>query len=310
MRRKSSWRRAETRRSMTAEGAILFGDCLDRIRDAQGALGPFDLVYADPPFAAGGQRSARLEVGERSRGTAAYEDHWGGIDGFLDMMRPRLELMYEGLAEHGSLWIHLDHRAVHDIKVLCDRLFGRSRFQGEIIWTPGNGGRRRHGPSVTHQTILIYSRSKDFLYASEDPALREPYAPTSQSMHFRLVDADGRRYRERTVAGKTYRYYADRGRKLGSVWTDLPSMRANTPLLGEATGYPTQKPLGLLDRIVRLASPLGGAVLDPMCGSGTTVVAALLAGRRAVGIDRSEVAVATARRRLNPEIPSSAPQPA
>lgn len=283
---------------MAAEDAILFGDCLDRIPDAQRALGPFDLVYVDPPFAAGGRRGARLEAGERSQGTTAYEDHWGGIDGFLDMLRPRLDLMYESLSPRGSLWIHLDHRAIHDVKVLCDERFGRARFEGEVIWVPGNGGRRRSGPSVTHQTILIYSRSKDFYYSTDDVALREPYAQTSQDMHFRSVDADGRRYRERTVNGKTYRYYADRGRRLGSVWTDLPSMRANTPLLRETTGYPTQKPLGLLDRIVRLATPAEGTVLDPMCGSGTTVVAALRAGRRAMGIDRSDIAVATARRRL------------
>lgn len=285
------------RREMTAERAILLGDCKERIQEARAQVGPFDLVYVDPPFAAGGKRSARLSPGERSRGTAAYEDHWGGIDGFLDMMSPRLVLMYESLSARGSLWIHLDHRAVHDIKVLCDRLFGRNRYEGEIIWSPGNGGRRKHGPSVTHQTILIYSRSKDFLYLADASDLREPYAKTSQSMHFRLVDEEGRRYRERTVGGKVYRYYADRGRKLGSVWSDLPSMRANTPLSEETTGYPTQKPLGLLDRIVRLATPVGGAVLDPMCGSGTTVAAALLAGRRAIGIDQSEVAVATARRR-------------
>jgi len=285
---------------MMDDQPILFGDCLDRIPDARRELGPLDLIYADPPFAAGGRRSARLESGERSQGTAAYDDHWGGIDGFLDMMRPRLELMFESLSERGSLWIHLDHRAVHEVKVLCDRTFGRSRFEGEVIWSPGNGGRRKRGPSVTHQTILIYSRSKDFYYAAEESGLREPYAATSQHMHFRLVDADGRRFRERIVGGKAYRYYADQGRKLGSVWSDLPSMRANTPLLQETTGYPTQKPLGLLDRIVRLATPPDGTVLDPMCGSGTTVVAALLAGRRAMGIDRSEVAVATARRRLTP----------
>jgi site-specific DNA-methyltransferase (adenine-specific) len=283
---------------MMAEGDILFGDCLDRISDAHSALGPFDLVYTDPPFAAGGRRGARLESGERNRGATAYEDHWGGIDGFLEMMKPRLELMYESLGERGSLWIHLDHRAIHDVKVLCDRLFGRARFEGEVIWIPGNGGRRRTGPSVTHQTILIYSRSKGFHYSTDDSTLREPYAQTSQDMHFRLVDANGRRFRERTVGAKTYRYYADQGRRLGSVWADLPSMRANTPLLNEATGYPTQKPLGLLDRIVRLATPSGGAVLDPMCGSGTTVVAAVKAGRRAIGIDRSDLAVATAARRL------------
>jgi len=281
---------------MTAEGTILLGDCKDRIEDASRALGPFDLVYVDPPFAAGGRRSARLTSGERSRGTAAYDDHWGGIEGFLEMMRPRLLLMYGCLAEPGSLWIHLDHRAVHEVKVLCDELFGRARFEGEVIWSPGNGGRRRRGPSVTHQTILIYSRSKEFRYLAEE--MREPYAQTSQRMHFRSLDEQGRRFRERTIGAKTYRYYADEGRKLGSVWSDLPSMRANTPLLEETTGYPTQKPLALLDRIVRLTTPPDGTVLDPMCGSGTTVEAALRAGRRAVGIDQSEVAVQAARRRL------------
>jgi site-specific DNA-methyltransferase (adenine-specific) len=291
---------------MTAEGAILLGDCLERIAEATAAVGPFDLVYVDPPFAAGGTRSARLAGGLRSQGTAAYEDHFGGIDGFLDMMSPRLEAMYESLSTRGSLWIHLDYRAVHDVKVLCDRLFGRTRFEGEIIWSPGNGGRRKRGPSVTHQTILVYARSKDLHYVTDDPDLREPYAATSQSMHFRLVDETGRRFRERIVGGKAYRYYADQGRKLGSVWSDLPSMRANTPLREETTGYPTQKPLGLLDRIVRLATPLGGAVLDPMCGSGTTIAAALLAGRRAIGIDQSDVAVATARHRWEKTMHSAA----
>src|SRR5690606_35846766 len=103
-------------------------------------------------------------------------------------------------------------------------------------------------------------------------------------------DADGRRYRERTINGKTYRYYADAGRRLGSVWTDIPAMRANTPIVKEATGYPTQKPEALLSRIIRAASLPGGRVLDPMCGSGTTLVAAAKLGRRWAGIDQSPVA--------------------
>src|SRR6201999_2319582 len=122
---------------------------------------------------------------------------------------------------------------------------------------------------------------------TKDRSLRESYAETSLSMHFRHVDPSGRRYRERTIAGKTYRYFADEGRKLGSVWADCPAMTANTPLTRETTGYPTQKPLSLLDRIVRIATHEGGRVLDPMCGSGTAVVAALASGRRAVGIDQS-----------------------
>jgi site-specific DNA-methyltransferase (adenine-specific) len=117
-------------------------------------------------------------------------------------------------------------------------------------------------------------------------------------MHFKNVDADGRRYRDRIVNGKTYRYYADEGRALGSVWTDCPAMSANTPLRAETTGYPTQKPLKLLDRIVRASSLPGSLVLDPMCGSGTTLVAAHEAGRRFIGNDLGRLAIETTRSRL------------
>jgi site-specific DNA-methyltransferase (adenine-specific) len=212
------------------------------------------------------------------------------------MLAPRLEAMRDALDPCGTLWLHLDHRTVHDAKVLADRVFGRRNFVGEVIWVPGNGGRRRRGPSLTHQTLLIFGRSEDFIYNGAE--LREPYAETSLRMHFTSVDAEGRRYRERTIAGKTYRYYADEGRRLGSVWTDLPAMRANTPLVREATGYPTQKPEALLARIVRAASLPGGRVLDPMCGSGTTLVAAHQLGRGWAGIDQSPVAWEVAAARL------------
>jgi site-specific DNA-methyltransferase (adenine-specific) len=194
--------------------------------------------------------------------------------------------------------LHLDHRTVHDAKVLADSIFGASHFEGEVIWVPGNGGKRRRGPSVTHQTILIYSRGKGFVYNSDSSALREPFADTSLRMHFKQTDEDGRHYRERHINGKTYRYYADQGRRIGSVWTDCPAMRANTPLIAETTGYPTQKPESLLDRIVIAASKPGGHVLDPMCGSGTTLAVAARLGRRWVGIDQSEIAHQVAKRRL------------
>jgi site-specific DNA-methyltransferase (adenine-specific) len=282
-----------------AEDGIHEGDCLEVLPRVLAALGEerFDLIYVDPPFNAGGSRNARLALGERARGTPAYVDAWGGLTAFLEMFAPRLALLREALAPRGSLWIHLDHRAVHDAKVLADKVFGRQAFQGEVIWVPGNGGKRRNGPSVTHQTILIYG-ADELLWNADDPMLREPFAETSQRMHFQNVDADGRRYRDRTVNGKTYRYYADEGRKLGSVWTDCPAMRANTPLTRETTGYPTQKPERLLERIIRGTTREGGRVLDPMCGSGTTLAVARRLGRHFTGIDQSPVAVTTARRRL------------
>jgi site-specific DNA-methyltransferase (adenine-specific) len=206
--------------------------------------------------------------------------------------------MRDAMTAVGSAWLHLDYRAVHDAKVVADRVFGRGAFRGEIVWVPGNGARGRKGPSVTHQTILVYSRGRDMIWNVDDPALREPFAETSQRMHFGNVDAEGRRYRERVISGKTYRYYADQGRKLGSVWTDCPAMSANTPLDREATGYPTQKPLTLLDRILRASTTEASRVLDPMCGSGTTLVAAARLGRSAVGIDQSPLACEIATRRL------------
>ncbi len=274
------------------------GDCLTGMDAARAERGPFDLIYVDPPYNAGGIRGARRGRGERSNGIAAYKDAWGGIDRFLEMFRPRLERMRDALSDRGTMWIHLDHRAVHDVKVQADRIFGRAQFQGEVIWVPGNGGRKRTALSVTHQTILIYSKTKQFIYNGDSPSLREPYADTSSRMHFRKQDEDGRHYRDRTINGKTYRYYADRGRRIGSVWTDCPAMTANTPLTKETTGYPTQKPESLLERIILAASEERSAVLDPMCGSGTTLAVAHRLGRNCAGIDESPVAMETVRKRL------------
>lgn len=277
---------------------LVHGDCLTGIEVAYHARGPFDLIYVDPPYNAGGTRGAREGKGQRATGLAAYRDAWGGLDSFLEMFRPRLEQMRGALSEDGSLWIHLDHRAVHDVKVQADAIFGRQNFCGEVIWVPGNGGRKRTSLSVTHQTILVYKKSKSFIYNIDSPMLREPYASTSSRMHFRNTDEAGRLYRDRTISGKTYRYYADVGRRIGSVWTDCPAMTANTPLTRETTGYPTQKPESLLERIVSAATTPKSAVLDPMCGSGTTLAVAYRLGRRCAGIDQSPVSIATVQRRL------------
>ncbi|EYF05956.1 DNA-methyltransferase [Chondromyces apiculatus] len=267
----------------------------------------FDLVYLDPPYGLGTTMSARKGSGQaRGRKTArsgpdAYDDP-AGAEALLAMLEPRLAAIRERMAPGATLWLHLDHRAVHEAKVLCDRLFGRGAYLGEVIWAPGNGGRGARGFAITHQTLLLYARSAkergQVVYNADDPALREPYAATSLAMHFTHVDADGRRYRERVINGKAYRYHADEGRRLGSVWTDVPAMVANTPLRKEATGYPTQKPEKLLERIVRATSHPGQVVADLMCGSGTTLVAAARLGRRFVGGDRSALAFATATDRL------------
>lgn len=291
-----------------APSSVLFaGDALDACARAA-APSPFDLVYLDPPFNVGGSFAASTARGEargrttRASGPHAYDDAWGGLDGFLAMLAPRIAAVRERMSARATLWLHLDPRTAHHAKVACDGIFGRGAFRGEIIWTPGNGARKKRGPSVTHHTLLVYSRDArpgaEFTWNADDAALREPYAATSLGMHFREVDDEGRRYRERTIAGRKYRYYADRGRRLGSVWTDIPAMTANTPLHDEATGYPTQKPERLLERVVRAASRPGDCVADLMCGSGTTLAVAARLGRWFVGADRSPRAIATTRARL------------
>ena len=257
------------------------------------------LASLDPPFAVGTRFGARTRAQEhRADGPVAYDDRWPSLDAYLAWLEPRVRAVRGALSPRGTMWLHLDHRAVHEAKLLCDRVFPSGAFAGEIIWVPGNGAKGRSGLGMTHQTILVYAAGEDYVWRARDPVLRAPYAATSLSMHFRNKTDDGRAYRERTVRGRTYRYYADEGRAIGSVWADCPAMVANTPLRRETTGYPTQKPLKLLDRIVRAASEPGELVLDPFCGSGTTLEAAFRAGRRFFGGDVGELAIATSAARL------------
>ena len=263
------------------------------------APGTADLAYLDPPFAVGARFGARTRAQEaRTSGPLAYDDRWPSMDAYLSWLEPRVRAVRAALSSRGSMWLHLDHRAVHEAKILCDSVFPAGAFAAEVVWVPGNGAKGRTGLGITHQTILVYAAGESYVWNARDPVLRAPFASTSLSMHFTKKTTNGRAYRERTIRGRTYRYYADEGRALGSVWTDCPSMVANTPLRRETTGYPTQKPLKLLDRIVRGASKPGGLVIDPFCGSGTTLEAAARAGRSFFGGDVGELAISTTATRL------------
>jgi site-specific DNA-methyltransferase (adenine-specific) len=281
----------------TATDLLIRADARDL--GAYVAAGSADVAYLDPPFKVEKSFSARVVKGARARGPVAYDDTWPSLEAYLAWLEERIAVARELLSPRGTLWLHLDARAVHEAKMVCDRVFGARRFRGEVIWVPGNGSKSKSGPGIGHQTLLLYARGAEPIWNGKDPTLRAPFAATSQSMHFTRSDEDGRRYRDRIVSGKTYRYYADEGRALGSVWTDCPAMAANTPLRAETTGYPTQKPLKLLDRIVRATSDVGSLVVDPFAGSGTTLVAAAAAKRKFVGCDVGELAIATVRGRLD-----------
>lgn len=293
---------------------LFHGDCVHlagHIRE-----GSIALAYMDPPFAVGARFSARAHGKTRAHGPVAYEDVWPSFDAYIAWLRERLTVVWPLLMPRGTLWLHLDQRAVHEAKVLCDELFGRNAFQGEVIWVPGNGAKRRKGPGMSHQTILIYAKSKNFMWNARDPEMREPFATTSLSMHFKKKDSNGRAFRERVIGGKKYRYYADEGRGIGSVWADCPAMIANTPLRDEATGYPTQKPEKLLARIIRASTKEGDVVLDPCSGSGTTLATAASLKRLFIGSDIGDLSIRTIRKRLDAKkvkydvAPLDAPTPA
>lgn len=274
------------------------------------------LIYWDPPYSVGTVMTARRSAGQsrgrlkRSKDSAhplglspvAYVDS-SDRTALLEMIGQVLRVIHPRLTPTGTLVLHMDHRVIHEAKVLADQILGYGCCYGEIIWAPGNGARGARGFSNTHQTLLLFraTPSATPLYNATDPDLREPYASTSLTMHFRERDESGRSYRERTINGKSYRYYADEGRRRGSVWTDVSAMVANTPLRKEGTGYPTQKPLQLLTRLIRAFSLPGDWVFDPMCGSGTTLIAASQLGRPFCGGDQSPLAAELTCERLRAE---------
>jgi DNA modification methylase len=277
-----------------------------------------DLIYVDPPFYTGGDFSVSIAVppvdespGQRATriDMPAYDDTWSpspedrcrGVtsrDKYLQWFADTAVLLRDLLTDTGLLFVHLDDNVAHEAKVVLDEVFGVGHFRGEIIWQLGTGAKSRKFFSIQHNIILVYSAGDAWTYDCDAKIAREPFAEGSLGTHFRRADEDGRRYRIRTVNGKHYKYYADEGRAIGSVWTDISSMTANSPIIAEGTGYPTQKPEKLLERIVGVCSKPNDIVLDCFCGSGTTPVVAGRLGRRWIACDASRFAVHTTHKRL------------
>ena len=244
-----------------------------------------DLVYIDPPFGTGGLR--------RGRSGAAYRDRSCDPDLFVAWLAPRLVESRRLLAEHGSLFVHLDHRASHYVKVALDRLFGRARLVNEIVWCYSVGGKSQRSFGRKHDTIFWYARSAD--YAFYPDAVRVARKPAS---HMRLVrDAAGALVQEKTDrrTGRVYRYPVARGKVPEDWWTDIETLNRGDR---ERCGWPTQKPERLLERIVTAASAPAARVADWFAGSGTTAVVAQRLGRRFVAVDCEAGAVRLAGRRL------------
>ncbi|MFQ5697097.1 MAG: DNA-methyltransferase [Myxococcota bacterium] len=274
------------------ERRIVLGDC----REVLPALpdGCVDLCYIDPPFNTGRtQRRQRMRVVRDAEGgdrrgfggrryrtltspSTEFEDRHDDFVGFLE---PLLREVRRLLSPRGTLMLHLDPREVHYCKVACDGIFGREAFKNEIIWAYDYGGRSRRRWPAKHDNILWYVRDPEKYTYDYDAIDRIPYRAPS------LVGPQK----------------AARGKVPTDVWwqTIVPTNSR------EKTGYPTQKPLAILERIVKVHSCPGDLVLDFFAGSGTTGCAAALHGRRFLLIDSNPEAVRVMRERLaffRPEI--------
>jgi len=234
------------------------------------------LIYADPPFMTGQVRTH----GSGNR----YDDRWPGIDDYMAFLAPRLAEMRRLLDESGTLYVHLDWRSCHHVRIELDRIFGPDQFLNEIIWSYRTGGRSKRYFARKHDNILVYARraGKHVFNVQRDGQFR------TDGLN---VDDKGRRYKS-TRNGRLY--FHDDGPAMTDVW-EIPFL---STVSRERTGYPSQKPMALLERIIRASSNPGDRVADFFCGSGTALAAAARLDRTWLGCDSSSEAVAIATRRL------------
>jgi DNA modification methylase len=243
------------------------------------------LIYLDPPFGTGGIRATRSGRG--------YPDHLSEPENFVTWLFPRLEHCRRLLTTTGSLFVHLDYRTAHYVKVALDRLFGRARFVNEIAWCYSVGGKSNRSFGRKHDTILWFARSANYAFYPE--AVRIARKPSS---HMRLRrSADGSPVQEKTDrrTGKVYRYPVWRGKVPEDWWIDIETLNRGDR---ERVSWPTQKPERLLERIVTAVTARGDVVADWFCGSGTTAVVAQRLDRRFLVADCERDAVQCARDRL------------
>jgi site-specific DNA-methyltransferase (adenine-specific) len=276
---------------------IHLGDNLAVIEPFEDAS--FDLIYIDPPFNTGKKQKRRTlrtiadEDGDRTGfqgkryrtvelGSMAYADVW---DDFLAMLEPRLQQARRLLKPDGSFFLHIDYREVHYCKVLLDQIFGRDSFMNEIIWAYDYGGRSKSRWPAKHDNILWYAVAPDDYTFRYDDMDRIPYM------------APGLVGKEKAARGKT---------PTDTWWHTIVA-----PASRERTGYPTQKPLGIIERIVKVHTNPGDRLLDFFAGSGTLGEAAVRNGRSAVLVDSNPEALAVMRERLafaKPRIHDGAPE--
>ena len=267
---------------------LYYGDNLE-ILQAYVSDESINLIYIDPPFNTGKlQKRTEIQVeldtdGDRvgfqgntyrtlTGKTTHYTDKFESSDAYLQFLRPRFEEAYRVLHPHGSFFLHIDYREVHYCKVILDEIFGREAFVNEIIWAYDYGGRSKSRWSAKHDNILWYTKTPEHYTFNFDEMDRIPY------MAPRLVG------KEKAARGKT---------PTDVWWHTIVATNG-----GEKTGYPTQKPLGILNRIVKVHSSPGDTLLDFFAGSGTLGEAAALHDCSSILIDNNIPAISLIMERM------------
>lgn len=256
-----------------------------------------DLVYVDPPFFT--QKIHSLVTRDRTK-TFKFSDEWKSHSQYIEFLRIRLKEFHRVLKKTGSLFFHCDTNASHHIRCLLDEIFGEKMFRSEIIWHYRRWSNSQRCPLPSHQTIFFYSKTDDYQYHQ----LFDDYSPSTnvdQILQRRMRDEHGKSVYARDGEGNIISDGHKKGVPISDVW-DIPFLN---PKAKERAGYPTQKPILLLERIILLTTSPGDFVLDPFCGSGTTLVAAELLGRNSLGIEIGEEAVELANQRLKQPVKTS-----
>ncbi|MFG0330723.1 MAG: DNA-methyltransferase [Phycisphaerales bacterium] len=238
--------------------------------------GSVDFAYLDPPFASGQRR--------QSSNGLSYDDRWD-LEKYLGFLHESIRGTHRALRPHGVIALHTDHRASAYARLILDEVFGRDAFVNELIWKYGLGNARtRRSFLRKHDTIAVYAKGPDYHFEMQRGVVTRP-----QEKKYCHKDERGR-----YMMSYGRKYYLKGGKPLESV-LDIPALSATD---GERTGYPTQKPIRLLEVLIRSFCPPDGMVLDPCCGSGATAAAAQRLGRRWIAIDANGAAIQVCRRRF------------
>ncbi len=273
---------------------ILQGDCRELLTTLKYAS--VDLIYLDPPFFT--QKTHSL-VNRDNTAEFTFEDRWSSLSEYLSFMQDVLNGCQPVLKDTGSVFLHCDKSASHHLRELLDDVFGSNNFQSEIIWTYKRWSNAKKGLLNSHQTIYFYSKTSDFKFNT----IFTEYSPTTnidQILQARVRNSMGKSAYRRDENGNIVLGGEKKGVPLSDVW-NIPFLN---PKARERIGYPTQKPILLLERIIEISTDIGDCVLDPFCGSGTSLVAAKLLNRTYIGIDISQAAVELSQERLQEPIKS------